>query len=456
MEYEKEKSTYQYLRSIKRLMDKSPNYWPLTTRKLEYVFSKEGYGSQSDIEELLKDLQKKRVGEEVSYADKKQRMRISENQRELEDEEIKTIEYMKNGNRRARARNWQWRLQEAIKEAVDHKWFPLFGTYTVDPKRLPEGCLTRDDLWKNTPAWDRFVKKFKTAIAEECGYGRKPSRWPRGHTFFKYLAVIEHGKSGEHPHVHVVWLCKRIPGSWRKDPNRNSMQRTETDIPAASALWEHGVQRCTMGLFIVDSWFAKNWLVPIGSSDGKPRKIGDASSVAGYIGKYMSKGETKKWNHRIKATRNLGIENLKEKLRCGASLRLLFTMTTRASDYAVSMMLQESTSIPLSLLRRISRTELLRRLHSLRTQRAKELLRKMWTKKPPDFFTNMMSAARAGLKVWKQTPEWRYSLCSLMLEESKSTAHSKKSIILLLQWFEKHKPTNERCEPFVLMKGIYG
>lgn len=454
MSYEELQTTYQYLRSMRRLMKRSPIWWPSTETKLEYVFSKQGFASTMHIDELIKELTEKRVGPEETYDAKKTRMQIPESYKDLEEEEIKAIEYMKNGSRLRRARNWQWRLKEEINEAVKNKWFPLFGTYTVDPKRLPEGCLTRDDLWKNTPAWDRFIKKFKTAIAEECGYGRKPAKWPPGHTFFKYLAVIEHGKSGEHPHVHVVWLCKRIPRSWKNDPNRNSSVRTETDIPAASALWEHGVQRCTMGLFIVDSWFAKNWLVPIGLTDGKPRKISDANSVAGYISKYITKGETKKWHHRVKATRNLGMNQLKEELK-GVQLRLLFTMSTRPSDYTTSMMIQEATEIPMGLLREKSKTELMRRLHSLKTQRAEEFLRKEWTKKPPAFYMNMMLAAQAGVKVWKEMPEWRYKLFSLMLEGVKYTAHSKKSIMLLMKWLEMNKAVQKRCQPFVLMKGEF-
>lgn len=455
MTYEEIEKTYQYLRSIKKLIKKSPIHWPSTERKLEYVFSKEGFGSESDIKELLEDLQKKRVGRKVSYADKKRRLEIPERAITIGSNEVKTMEYMKNGSRLSRARNWQWRLKEEINEAVENKWYPLFGTYTVDPKRLPGGCLTRDDLWKKTPAWDRFVKRFKTAVADECGYGRKPAKWPRGHTFFKYLAVIEHGKSGEHPHVHVVWLCKRIPRAWRIDPNKNSMVRTKQDIPAASALWEHGIQRCTMGLFIVDSWFAKNWLVPIASSNGKPRKIGDANSVAGYIAKYMTKGGTRQWNHRVKATRNLGLANLKEKLQCVASLRLLLAMSSRPEDYGVSMMIQESTSIPLGLLRGKSKLELMRRLNSMKTRRAKEFLRKTWTKPHPAFYMNMMLAARAGVKVWTQMPEWRYKMFSLMQEEVKSTVHCKKSIMLLMDWLSKNKPIEQRCEPFVLMKGEF-
>lgn len=462
--YQSDEKTYQYLRSIKKLMARSPDVqiqlqnpystWSDINKTLENLFTLKGFNKNLDIIKLIHSLSKMGLGPKTSYTEKKSILNIF-TRKKYTSKIIKTTqEYLQNGGKQARAANWQWRLEQAIKTSINDGWFPLFGTYTVDPKTLPKDCLTRDDLWQNTPAWDRFVKKFKTEIADSCGYGRKPSKWPLGHTYFQYFAIIEHGASGDHPHIHVIWLCKNIPSSWKTDPNQNCIKRLNTDIPPASSLWKHGIQRKTMPLFIIGSWFTNNWKIPHKPDTLEPIKVGDAGAVAGYIGKYLTKGDTKKWNHRVKATKNLGIQTLISKLKQETSLILLLALATRPSQYITWMKIQTSTQLPLSLLREKSKQELMKRLHSTKTQRAKLYLMTRWTRTPTSFYSSLVTLVKNGLRPWKMNSKHRYNAYTPILEEVPNTVHSEARTELIITWLRKEYQTIKTCEKFTLLQGI--
>lgn len=371
--------------------------------------------------------------------------------------------FMKGGAKCQRRVEWQYRLECAITEAVENGWFPLFGTYTVDPHRLPAECEgNRDRLWTDTPAWDRFVKRFKTEIADSLGMGRKPQKWAKTDTWFRYLAVIEHGKSGEHPHVHVVWLCKNIPASWKLDPNRANPNRDFRDIPGASCLWNWGTQRTTFPILIQGCWFVKpeNGWMPIRDSEtGEPVEVGTAAQVAGYVGKYLSKGEHKKWHHRTKATRNLGLSKVVQLIRQETSIQVLYGLSRRPRLYSHSQAMQLTTQAPLSLLRRISKTELLTRLHSSRTRQGKLLLLNSLTESKSEFFSNLRSNVLDGLRPWSMMPEQRYNLFSLILEGREASEGLSSGLCdtrirdRLISWLDENLPRRPDSRAYVALQG---
>ncbi len=456
--FEELKDMYVFLRSTRNLfirseiMFKEGRTWIELGDKLDYLFTKEGFASIVHIKVVIDKLIQKRVGPDIGYKERLTEFELGRKKKSTRDEK-RGKGYLKEGSRLNRAANWQWRLEAAIRETVKDGWYPMFGTYTVDPKGLPKGCLTRDDLWTKTPAWDRFIKKIKTAVAEASGYGRRPAAWPKGNTFFKYYALLEHGASGEHPHVHVIWLCKAIPNSWKVDPNRNCSTNTNTDIVAASALWSHGIQRKTMGLFIVGSWFTKNWNIPVKVESGKPIQVGDAGAVAGYVGKYMRKGVTKKWNHRTKATHGLGMESLQEKLKkCKTSL--LVPLAYRPTDYRNVHKMQSMSGTPLNLIRIWSTKELLKRLHSCQSLRAKTFLWKIWTQKQNSFYMKYISNVRDGVKPWKMMQQQLYNYYTQILEaQPPETAHSKTRMLEVCNWLKQNAGIEENCKCFTLLKG---
>lgn len=449
---------FVYFRSVRRLLaddDAVLKQSLIDVRNcIDWIFTEHGFGCVEMMTAVLDVVIEEGFGPEVEFKDRKKNLHANTPWSRETRAEKKAKEFLKQGADLSRARSWQYRLEVAIEEAIDDGWFAMFGTYTVDPKRLQDmGCLTRDELWQNTPAWDRFVKKFKTEVADACGFRRKPSKWPPGKTFFRYFAIIEHGASGDHPHVHVVWLCRNIPPSWKVDPNRNCPTRCQVDIPPASALWPHGIQCKTMALFIVGSWFAKNWVLPIDPVSLKPVQVGNAGAVAGYVAKYLAKGGgTKKWFHRVKATKSLGLSRMLRTLNKTGSLRLLLTLATRPNRYPVSMKLQQSTSCPLGLLREKSRQELMRRLHSMKTQRATKFLRQEWTKKRDNFYTNFITSVKDGLRPWKMMPSPRYKCFTQMSREIGSTVHSKKAVTAAVDWLCYNLARRGTGSPFTLLK----
>lgn len=464
IKYEYLKEAYIYLRSCRTLLDRTK----LTTISiklriaLNYVFMENGFSSVLDVKKIVHSLDQINLGPERTYKQKKHTLQIPEGGNgDLHPNTAARLKaFLKNGSKSSAANEWKWRIQtEIINTVAKEKWYPLFGTYTVDPAILAsKGLLTRDELWTKTDAWDKFVKKYKADIAESLGYGRKPSKWPKTNTFFKYFAVIEHGKSGEHPHVHVIWLCKNIPQSWKRDPNINCTTNTEFNIPAASSLWDHGKQKITQAIFITGSPFIDKlgWVTPCKYNEKtekpEPIEVSDANAVGGYIAKYLGKQETKRWNHRVKCTRNLGITQLKsnlEKLNC---IPILKALAYRPGEYTQMFSMQRMTSCPMSLLRRISKTELMKRFHTSMSSLGEKSLWKAWSLAPNTFYTKLTDSVSNGQRPWSLTPEQRYNLYTPMLAEVEKTVHCKEILSSLKKYLDILTGTYVNSRSFTLLK----
>lgn len=443
---------YRYLRSTYVLIGK--NEWLEKFHdvglQVDVILKNDCFASLLVIKKIIHSLTELGVGPEQPLSVRKKRFKIPKREYFETEESRKLNNLLKSGAKNTNRNEWSYRLITAMNENINNGWFPLFGTYTVDPKMLPEGCVTRDDLWKKTPAWDRFIKRFKTAVAESCGYGRKPSKWPLGHTFFQYFAIIEHGASGEHPHVHVLFMLKDIPKSWKIDPNSKNI-RTIRDIAGASALWPHGWKRLTCGVFCSGSWFAENWIPPIDDKTGHAIEIGSVDAMAFYVTKYMQKGETKKWNHRVKATKSLGLRKLQESLTKIDSASMVRMLACRQESYSVMMEIQALTQIPLSLVRKCSKIEWQKRLYSSKNIRAEKLLSSLWVTIPSSFYTALSMRVRDGLRLWKLTPEQRYNCYTPMLVEVGSMAQSDGVVKWLKKWLSTNFKVYESAQPCTLM-----
>lgn len=455
---------YAFLRSTRSILERVPKacrdvQWKSFHDRLEFLFSESGFGSTLDTVEIIHSLDEIGCGPDSTYAARKAYWLGSERAKVRRPWERVSQEYMERGSSINRSMAWQWRCEEAARAALADGWYIMFGTYTVDPKITDSmGLASRDDLWKKTPAWDRFVKRFKTETADACGYGRKPAKWPPGYTFFQYFAVVEHGASREHPHVHALWFCKEIPEHWKTDPNEGLPEslRFETDIRPASALWPYGREKRTIGLLVGGSWFAENWDPPIDERTGKLYRIGTVAAVAAYVGKYMTKGETKQWNHRVKATKSLGLGRLISALERTESKAMLMLLSKRPAEYKVALQLQSMTAVPLALVREKSKRELQRRLHFSRTPQARGLLRKIWAKKKSTFYFDFMNSVKDGQPPWKLSKEQRYNLFTLMLEGVDSTVHCERRVEELLNWYKLHFGDKVYAEPYALVKGEFG
>lgn len=466
--FEHLRENYIYLRSIKALIDRTEDIGFIGVdilNKLDYVFTKTGFASILDVQIITHSLTKIGLGPDKTLEEKKQLLKLTKTLEEKEDSKVleplldkRLGAYLKNGAKQSRSLEWKFRVQRAMHEAVIiNKWYPLFGTYTVDPKRLPAGCLTRNDLWTKTPAWDRFIQMFKSHIAASLGYGRKPSKWPKTKTFFQYFAIIEHGKSLEHPHIHVIFLCKNIPQLWKVDPNNNDPINSQFNIPAASAIWNHGIQKVTQAIFIEGSPFIDElkWKIPRKYNEEADTytaiKVGDASAVAGYIAKYMTKGG-KQWSHRVKATKNLGLTMVRKTLAEVKCIPILKALAERPNEYQTAFKLQRQTSCPIHLLRRMSKQELERRWHTSATELGEQSLYKRWTKEPSTFYIKLIRLVSNGLRLWKMTHEQRYNQYSLIIGEVDRAAHCKPIIDDVLKWLDRTFEPMVSCEPYIRLQ----
>lgn len=454
LSYQDLRDCYQYLRSTANLLERSklkpfPVEYQRCLSEIESVFTMEKFGHLLDITHVIRSLEKAGLGPSVEYAARVRALGLGQ-ERFYDEVQTRTMRHMRDNMRAARASEWQYRLTVAIDDCISNGWFPLFGTYTVDPKKLPEGIPTRDDLWRETSAWNDFVYAFKREVAASLGYGRKPANWPPVATWFQYMAVLEHGASTEHPHVHVVWMCKNIPLLWKRDPNRVGSGCTNLDISAASALWPWGSQKRTQGVFVTGSWFKDNWRHPVDPNTLEPIKIGTPGAMAGYVSKYMTKGE-RKWKHRVKATKNLGLFRIRCAMKDKANLRVLLQLARRPTDYGVAMAIQLATSAPLGLLRRLSKEQLSRRLHDSSDLLAEKWICRLWTKRRRSFFTNLMSAVESGTRIWTLPTEQRYNCYTRMLEASKNTALYKKGVDLF-SFLDYAAPRREYGEGYVCLQ----
>ena len=440
---------YTYLRSIRALHERSEIALlsAETLDLLDHVMSPEGFACLLDVKSLIHSLINALVGPQVPRAKRAALFGVAEQETKLDGySQYRLDSFLTDSRKNAQCADWKWRIRAACQElVVEQGWYPLFGTYTVDPKILPQlGLLNRDELWLKTPAWDRFIKRFKTEIADVCGYGRKPAKWPKGMEFFQYFGVLEHGASGDHPHVHVLFLCKDLPLDWKKDPNRACVTETETDIPGASALWIHGVQRVTAAVRMHGGPFESsglNWVIPMKEVNGVlvRQKVGDPGAVAGYISKYMAKPESKKWKHRVKATRGIGLKTLFRIIK-EAPLSIIKALAYRPMEYGVAMKMSQMTSCPLSLLRQKSKMELERRWHTSSEQSDAELLQAHWTRKPLAFFTLLTNRVKDGLSIWSETPCARYKLYTRILPAVSSTVHSDEIMEKLKVFLDNFSP----------------
>lgn len=446
-------AAYQFLRSSDALLRKSrlvakSNLLHRTSLQLRQLLEGDTALTPLELKDITHSLTKCGLGPERPYGAKKTRLGIASGKRQYDDDEcVKGVapdkqlsDYLEDSARQTRKSEWIYRVVNETERCIDDKWFPLFGTYTVDPAVLPElGLLHRDEVFTDANAWDKFIKRFKAEIADCLGYGRKPSKWPPTRSWFRYFACIEHGQSGEHPHIHCLFFLKGIPDGWKHDPNYGNRFNLLFDIPAASALWEYGEQKETKGLFVTGSWFAENWETPVKYEDGKFREItvGNPAIVAGYIGKYMGKGAQIKWTngkyHRVRATKSLGMDKIRLAL-LDCPLRLLLAASKRVEDYSQVMAIQSRTSVPLSLLRRQSKTELMRRLHSLKARLAERYLLKIWTREPSEFYTKLLKLAETGVRVNAMMPSERYRLYTQIMAESDSMAHCRPWLSEFAQW----------------------
>jgi hypothetical protein len=306
--------------------------------------------------------------------------------------ELRFNKFMSNQTHNNMKKNWEFRIAEEARMLQEAKWYPFFVTLTVDPfsplfeagnmefvgpldkgqerKERHEdhvkGVTCPETLWKSGKPWRDYIRKLCKEVTDVMGHpeARKKTKeynYRPESDYVRYAAVIEHGASGKHHHCHMILWMKDIPSHWKICPNKNLLPQNrtkrrceslETHWPWCTAQTKPAYYLRTAG----DIWSQAplNHCVPLDvrKKDRPPIKISAVGFVGKYICKYMQKGY-KKWHHRMKCTRNLGLTRLTQKIE-SLPLAVLEALTWRPKNSKHRHSVSLTHSVPIGLIRLIA------------------------------------------------------------------------------------------------------
>ena len=350
------KDISQYVSQINEMTSslKAEKFWA-EMRSTAYLFHKGMYATPSRRKALQDQLQHilgkrittypplfKQLGisEETPYNIKREILTRSFDSPAPDPSEVRFAVFMANKAAQVAKANWCWRITQEAEQKQLEGWYPFFVTLTVDPKKC-HGQVHKlkgrevsynsvQDLWSQGREFRLYIRNLAKTVAQCLGhppphkatkeYGYRPES-----DYVTYAAVIEHGKSQEHHHAHIMLWLKEIPSHWKIDPNqgRITSQRFARECKALRNYWYWCIDEQKPALYFRskgDIWSRLGHVTPIDGRKtqkngkqnkgyGKPIKINPIEAVGNYVTKYMQKG-TKVWNHRMKCTRNLGLKRL--------------------------------------------------------------------------------------------------------------------------------------------------
>jgi hypothetical protein len=348
----------------------------------------------------------------MSLKDKKQELGLrTDVLNHNEDEKI----FLKNMSHKAdvvRKSNWAWRIGQEAEEKRQDEWYPFFVTLTVDPQ-----LTDPKKLWQDGRAFRKYIRRLVNIVCKELG--EPPAHKPPYRSesqYVTYAGVIEHGKSREHHHGHfIIWL-RAIPPSWRTCPNkgiRNPANRKHNECLPMRTLWGWSLPHLSPALYfrhVADIYQTNHqFCLPLDKS-GRPMKVSTPRTSGFYITKYLSK-EHKEWHHRMKATRNLGINTLRAALS-QLDQMTVEALTWRAPSSTTNLFLMRIHMVPLGLLRSVAK----RQLYLMKFRQKQLTLSELITSNSSTF-TKMLSSVRSGARPDRMDSSQFYDWVSQLLPE---------------------------------------
>jgi hypothetical protein len=290
---------------------------------------------------------------EMSFEDKKRNLQIySEVDEDPELEEFN--EWLLKSGDKQRQSNWIWRVGAAAEDLQNQGWYPFFVTLTVDPKKLPADKSPRD-LWQEGAEFRKWKRKVSKTVTSCLGHQPAHKTGVPDSTYFRYFGVLEHGKSRVHDHLHILLWMRAIPEDWKRCPNRGirvPTARTKQRCLQLETFWPWAAPERKPALYfrtLGDVWERLGFTVPYLFKKKRFLEPAPPQKAGMYLAKYMGKDE-KEWKHRVKATRGLGLEVLKDRLE-RLSKKKLEALTWRAENQNTSISLEMIHSVPLGLIR---------------------------------------------------------------------------------------------------------
>lgn len=280
--------------------------------------------------------------------------------RQVDDTEEELIfkQMLDQSGRKCRQSNWIWRIGQECCEMAREGWYGFFVTLTVDPSR----CADSEAMWKEGRELRRYLRRLGRVAARACGMPNAIKDGASVSQFVRHVGVIEHGKSNHHHHMHLLLWMRDVPDSWKVCPNREFVRpeaKTADWCRPMSTFWPWslpGIGRAKYFRHEGDVWSKHGFVLPFDSKKKRVIRINNPAKAGFYIAKYMDK-ENKAWTHRVKATRNIGLNRLK-KLLMEMALSKVEALTWRPVTYSMSIFQQKTQSVPQGLLRSKAKQEL--------------------------------------------------------------------------------------------------
>lgn len=360
---------------------------------------------------------------ETTYDEKKAILETLSAKRIPNEAEKRFIKFMERSQQKSTQTNWRFRIAEEAEQKQKQGWYPFFITLTVDPK-----LVDSKEMWQSGRQWQKLVRRLSKIASNEMGHmpfwkqkirNKKIVVPYRPITdYLTYAAVLEHGKSREHHHVHALIWLKEIPASWKLCPNRNAIgkHKIHNRCRPLETYWHLGMTEANYFRSVGDIYEIKhNFVLPL--KDGKPMKVSSAAAAGAYITKYLQK-DHKEWAHRMKATRNLGLIRLKQTLNQMDKL-LLQALTWRPMNGTTCHSLSLIHTVPLGLIRQLAKQK-----HFYNQYQSNQLDSKKLTMILPKPYIKMLRSVQNGARPDRMGFVDYYDWLSQLLPEQKEYCDS--------------------------------
>lgn len=229
-------------------------------------------------------------------------------------------------------------------------WFMIFNTLTVAPGNYYKVFNKQSKEFKD------YVRTIQRRIDQ--AENRAPAFAGRGdgQINHNYVAVVEEGGKLGRLHIHVLHFCRTLPrGS--ADPNYGKDVPRYREISGLKQCWRHGTSTpIAIRLNDQDAYARIGWRWPFDTKANKPLRFRSAQAVAGYMGKYITKGynsgKRAKLLWRVRKNHNLGEPILEHLLQSLSPQQLLCLSSLPSLKLKLNNRTIPSSKLQLSALRR--------------------------------------------------------------------------------------------------------
>lgn len=312
----------------------------------------------------------------MSLDEKKQALGLNTNYFES-DENVRLMdEKMQSAAAKTRQHNWEWRIGAEMEDMQELGWYPFFVTLTLDPQKVfAAGYESTQEFWSCGKPFKRYKRDVLKVVTNELGHKECHKSNVPEKEYMRYFGVIEHGKTRNHHHMHLLIWLREIPAEWKRCPNRgirNPLRRNRVLCKPFESLWpwSNTYNRKVMYFrHLGDVWsklgFANPMIKKKGSKKLEPLVPHPANKAGGYVTKYMQKDE-KEWHHRPKVTRGLGLNRINHQM-LSLTMAQLTALTWRPRSYNLNTSLTMTHIVPLGLIRYVAKLRLFQRSYLNRT-----------------------------------------------------------------------------------------